>query len=207
MRQRLAAAICALVRVKGDGMAPAIPDGAFIRLNAAKRFTFAPGIYAFTRDGEAFAKRHAVTSTALDGTPAPVLLISDNPAYPPVSLAGNDLESLKIVGRVRGVLAFGRCCRPRRGNGDVGGDEHHLAEVPDLGAGHDLATGERQIVRHRIAEHRGERRRSPAHRPGVVIDHPPVRTEGTQLHDLVCRRQPTGKAAITDVRRVDAGML
>ena len=106
MRQRLAAAMCALVRVKGDSMAPAIPDGAFILLNAAERFTFAPGIYAFTRDGEAFAKRLAVTSTALDGTPAPVLLISDNPAYPPVSLAGNDLESLKIVGRVRGVFAF-----------------------------------------------------------------------------------------------------
>ena len=106
MRQRLAADLCALVRVKGDSMAPAIPDGAFILLNAAERFTYSPGIYAFTRDGEAFAKRLAVTSTAPDGTPASVLLISDNPAYPPVSLSGNDLDNLVIVGRVRGVFSF-----------------------------------------------------------------------------------------------------
>ncbi|MFN3973450.1 MAG: XRE family transcriptional regulator [Gemmobacter sp.] len=106
MRQRLAADRCALVRVRGDSMAPAIPDGAMILINAAERFAYTPGVYAFTRNGEAFAKRMAITATGPDGRPAGVLLLSDNQAYPPVSVAGPDLDGLVIVGRVRGVFAF-----------------------------------------------------------------------------------------------------
>lgn len=106
VRQRLAADLCALVRVRGDSMAPAIPDGAFLLLNAAERFTYAPGVYAFTRNGEAFAKRMAITGTGQDGRPTGLLLLSDNPAYPPVSVAGPDLDALVIVGRVRAVFAF-----------------------------------------------------------------------------------------------------
>ena len=106
MRQRLAADLCVLVTVRGDCMAPAIPDGAFLLLNAAERSAQAPGIYAVTRGGEAYAKRLAVTSTGPDGRPTGIVLMSDNPAYPPVSLAGNDLDNLTIVGRVRGVFSF-----------------------------------------------------------------------------------------------------
>lgn len=106
IRQRLAADLCVLVTLRGDSMAPAIPDGAFLLLNAAERDVRSPGIYAVTRNGEAYAKRLAVTSSGPDGRPTGIVLMSDNPAFPPVSLAGADLDSLVIVGRVRGVFAF-----------------------------------------------------------------------------------------------------
>lgn len=106
MRHRLAADLCVLVRVRGDSMSPGIADGAFLLLNAQERHSYAPGIYAFTLRGEAFAKRLAVTAKDPSGRPSALVLISDNPAYAPISLAGSELDDLKIVGRVRGVFAF-----------------------------------------------------------------------------------------------------
>ena len=106
MRQRLAADLCALVKVRGDSMAPAIPDGALILVNAAEKVDPRPGIYAIALDGEALVKRLAVTSSGSDGRPTSILLVSDNPAYPPRAIAGDELRDLRIVGRVRGVFAF-----------------------------------------------------------------------------------------------------
>lgn len=106
MRHRLAADLCVLVRVKGDSMSPGIADGSYLLLNAAERHSYSPGVYAFTLRGEAFAKRLAVTAKDQAGRPSALVLISDNPAFAPITVAGPDLDELKIVGRVRGVFAF-----------------------------------------------------------------------------------------------------
>lgn len=104
--RRLAPDMCVLVRVRGDSMAPAIPDGAFLLVNGAERHSYQPGVYALTYRGEAFAKRLTVLSRAANGQPAAILLVSDNPAYTPVTIAGPDLAELRIAGRVRAVFAF-----------------------------------------------------------------------------------------------------
>jgi phage repressor protein C with HTH and peptisase S24 domain len=104
--RRLAPDMCVLVRVRGDSMAPAIPDGAFLLVNGAERHSGQPGVYALTWRGEAFAKRLTVLSRTADGRPEAVLLVSDNAAYPPVTIAGPDLAELRIAGRVRAVFAF-----------------------------------------------------------------------------------------------------
>lgn len=106
MRQRLSQDLTVMVRVKGDSMAPAIPDGAFILVNVPEKVNPRPGIYAMTLNGEALVKRLTITSTGGDGRPTSILLVSDNPAYPPRAIAGDQLADFRVVGRVRGVFAF-----------------------------------------------------------------------------------------------------
>ncbi len=103
-RHRINSDLAVLVLVKGDSMAPAIPDGALVLVHAIENQLSQPGIYAFTRDGEAFVKRLLPTNIGADGRPQAVLLLSDNPAYPPVSLSGSAMNDLRVVGRVRAVL-------------------------------------------------------------------------------------------------------
>jgi transcriptional regulator with XRE-family HTH domain len=105
-RERLVPGRCVMVRVNGDSMSPGIAHGAFILVNTPERDLRAPGIYAMTLDGEALVKRLSVGTLAPDGRPTSVLLVSDNPAYPPRVLGGDQLAALTIVGRVRGVFAF-----------------------------------------------------------------------------------------------------
>jgi phage repressor protein C with HTH and peptisase S24 domain len=40
-----------------------------------------------------------------DGRPSALVILSDNPAYPPESLSGPEMNSIRIVGRVRCVIA------------------------------------------------------------------------------------------------------
>lgn len=108
VRRRLAPDLCRFVQVRGDSMAPAIPDGALALVNPAERLDWprAPGPYALTLDGEALVKRIAVAATGPDGRPSTVVLLSDNPAFPPRTVTGNELELLRVVGRIRGLIAF-----------------------------------------------------------------------------------------------------
>ena len=103
-RHRLNSDFAVLVTVKGDSMAPSIPDGALVLVHASENQISKPGIYAFTRDGEAFVKRLQPSNITSDGRPRVVILSSDNPAYPPVVLTGSEMNDLRIVGRVRAVF-------------------------------------------------------------------------------------------------------
>lgn len=104
-RLRMSADLAILVSVRGDSMAPAIPDGALVLLHVAERSLSAAGIYAFNLDGASFVKRLVPQSSGADGRPGAVAIFSDNPAYPPIVLSGSELNRISIVGRVRAVIA------------------------------------------------------------------------------------------------------
>lgn len=95
-----------LVTVKGDSMAPVIPDGAFVLVHQMEKHVVKPGIYAFNLDGQSFVKRLIPAETDGDGRALAISIISDNPAFPPKVLTGRKLNDLKVVGRVRAILAM-----------------------------------------------------------------------------------------------------
>lgn len=96
----IVADLAALVSVRGDSMAPTIPDGATVLIDPRQKDPAKGGIYAFTYDGEVFVKR----LVAAKGGGA-VSLVSDNPAYPARVLIGKEINQLRIAGRVRLVIA------------------------------------------------------------------------------------------------------
>lgn len=105
-RSRLSPDLCVIVKVAGDCMAPTIPDGALALLNCAERWSTKPGIYAFTRDGEAYVKRLSFLSINDEGKPTALAVTSDNPAFVPLVLQDAELAPARFnpVGRVRAVL-------------------------------------------------------------------------------------------------------
>ena len=100
----LAADLCGLVLVKGDSMMPTIPDGSLVIVNQAEMSVVKEGIYAYSRDGEAFVKRLVPAGVGEDGRPETLVIISDNPSYPTETVSGQELNSVRVVGRVRSVL-------------------------------------------------------------------------------------------------------
>ncbi|ADE86655.1 XRE family transcriptional regulator [Rhodobacter capsulatus] len=104
LRSRLTPDFTVLVRVKGDSMAPTIPDGALILLDCSVRRVDRAGIFAFSLDGQSYVKRLVPSGTMADGRPQMLMLVSDNPAFPPVALAGPEMDRLLIAGRVRASI-------------------------------------------------------------------------------------------------------
>ncbi|OYX43317.1 MAG: hypothetical protein B7Z02_09205 [Rhodobacterales bacterium 32-67-9] len=104
-RQGINSDLAVLVSVKGDSMAPAIPDGALVLIHVAERSIASAGIYAFNLDGESYVKRIVPQSSGADGRPSAVAVLADNLAYPPIVLSGPELNRMTIVGRVRAVVA------------------------------------------------------------------------------------------------------
>lgn len=96
--------VSVLVKVTGDSMAPTLPDGSFVLIHLMEKTVDQPGIYAFTRDGEAFIKRLIPSDLNADGRPGTIMILSDNPSWPPFALTGPRLNALRIVGRVRAVF-------------------------------------------------------------------------------------------------------
>jgi phage repressor protein C with HTH and peptisase S24 domain len=94
---------CRLVRVRGDSMAPSIPDGATILIDGSQRLLRKAGIYAFTRGGDVFVKR-LLPAIDTSGKPVSVTILSDNPAFAPTVVTGSDMNALAIQGLVRAVL-------------------------------------------------------------------------------------------------------
>lgn len=93
-----------MVTVSGDSMAPAIPDGSLVLIDAMSKTVDAPGIYAFSLDGESFVKR-LIPTTEHDRLVS-LTILSDNHAYlPKVLTSSQAAKGLRIAGRVRAVLA------------------------------------------------------------------------------------------------------
>ena len=103
-RNGLNSDLAVLVQVRGDSMMPSIPDGSLVLLNPVEKAVTAPGIFAFNLDGQSYVKRILPSGFASDGRPHTLLLVSDNPNYPPIALSGAEMNSITIVGRVRAVL-------------------------------------------------------------------------------------------------------
>lgn len=105
MRHRVTPDLAVLVAVKGDSMAPTIPDGAMILIDCMDKNIATKGIFAFSVGDECFVKRLSPSDFDSAGMPRRIKVISDNPAYPPDALIGDDLQELRLVGRVKCVVA------------------------------------------------------------------------------------------------------
>jgi len=106
-RQRINPDLAVLVGVQGDGMAPAIPDGALVLVHAAEMRVEAAGVYAFIRAGAALVRRITPLAAAAGGggrRSAAWVIAADNPAHPAETVAGGELAAIRVVGRVRCVI-------------------------------------------------------------------------------------------------------
>lgn len=93
----------AMARVAGDSMAPAIQSGDLVLIDKSKRevplrrrtkTSSLPPIFAFVQDGEARVKRIERPEAKL------LVLMSDNPNFPPELVTDPQPESIKILGQV-----------------------------------------------------------------------------------------------------------
>ncbi|WP_353428720.1 XRE family transcriptional regulator [Paracoccus denitrificans] len=96
--------LAVLVRVKGDSMAPGIPDGALAMVHLPERTVEREGIYAFNRGDQSFIKRLIPSGRDEAGMPTSLVILSDNPAFPPDAVTGEQMNEIRIVGRVRCVM-------------------------------------------------------------------------------------------------------
>lgn len=91
--QRSSAANLSIVEARGDSMFPTFGDGSLLMIDEAER-DIIDDVLAFTLDGEARVKRFRRLTSG-------VMIISDNPAYPPETVEGRDLKRIDIIGRLR----------------------------------------------------------------------------------------------------------
>lgn len=93
----------AMARVAGDSMAPAIQSGDLVLIDKSQRevplrrrtkTSSLPPIFAFMQDGEARVKRVERPD------PAMLVLLSDNPAFPPELVISPLADTLDILGQV-----------------------------------------------------------------------------------------------------------
>lgn len=84
-----------VLEAAGDSMMSAIEDGALVLIDEEDR-RIIDAVFAFVLEGEARIKRFRKLT---DG----VMLVSDNPLYPPEKVTGDDLRKLQIIGRARWV--------------------------------------------------------------------------------------------------------
>lgn len=96
-----------IVDVEGDSMAPTIPHGSRVVVNLAETAVTRENIYVFTRDGAVFVKRIIPREFDSAGRPTVLTLVSDNPNYRLEILTKDELNTLRIAGRVRfSIVAF-----------------------------------------------------------------------------------------------------
>ncbi len=94
-----------LVRIKGDSMTPQIPDGALVLVHLQEITVERDAVYAFIRDDQCFVKRLVPSGRTQDGNNSSIMIVAANPTYPPEALSGTEMNSIRIVGRVRYVLS------------------------------------------------------------------------------------------------------
>lgn len=104
IRNHINSDLAVLVRVKGDSMAPAIPDGCLVMIHLPEANVEREGVYAFNREGASYVKRLVPSGRNERGHITAITILSDNPAYPPSVVFGEALEELRVVGRVRCVM-------------------------------------------------------------------------------------------------------
>jgi phage repressor protein C with HTH and peptisase S24 domain len=97
--------LCRFFTVRGDSMAPTIPDGALILIHLLEKTVEKEGVYAFVLDDHLFIKRLVPAGQDARMQVRAISIVSDNPTYPPKILVGNDINGLRIVGRVHAVFS------------------------------------------------------------------------------------------------------
>lgn len=102
MKRGIAADMAAIIRVRGDSIAPTIPDGAYVVVDRRGRADWtAPGIYIVRLDDAIVVKRLQLSPKEEGNW---VSLISDNPSYPPIAINEPVSPAFDPLGRVRAVI-------------------------------------------------------------------------------------------------------
>ena len=83
-----------IITARGDSMAPTIKDLDLLIVDKSQRTIEMDGIYAVTFAGTTYVKR---IQRQISGG---LLLISDNPRYPPMSVTTEELDQIYIEGRI-----------------------------------------------------------------------------------------------------------
>jgi phage repressor protein C with HTH and peptisase S24 domain len=95
LRQRdLSPSELALIRVRGDSMAPTIRSGAIALVDVRSKQLSDDAVYILQRDGDLIAKRLQIDWSG------GVYIRSDNQAYPPQHLNSDEASRLIVIGRV-----------------------------------------------------------------------------------------------------------
>lgn len=97
--------LCRFFTVRGDSMAPTIPDGALVLTHLIEKTVEKAGIFAFVLDEHLFIKRLIPAEDGAGLKLKAVTIVSDNPAHPPKVLVGNEINDLRIIGRVHAVFS------------------------------------------------------------------------------------------------------
>lgn len=86
----------ASIQVQGDSMAPTLLGGETIVIDTAVRRVDVSGIYVIDAHGDRLIKR---IDRKLDKS---LVIISDNPAYPPETVPATRLDDIRVIGRMVG---------------------------------------------------------------------------------------------------------
>lgn len=82
----------------------AFPNGALALVHRAETTVEQEGTYAFSRDGRALVNHRSPIRLDGKGNLAALLVMCGNPAYPPETVTGVDLNEIRIAGRVRSYV-------------------------------------------------------------------------------------------------------
>jgi phage repressor protein C with HTH and peptisase S24 domain len=82
-----------LMDIFGNSMEPELKDGDTVLIDESQKDVLAGAVYAVGVDDTIMVKR-------LEKHPNKLVLISDNKDYTPIYLAGNECESVRIIGKV-----------------------------------------------------------------------------------------------------------
>ncbi|MDZ7759878.1 MAG: S24 family peptidase [Desulfovermiculus sp.] len=85
-----------LMQVIGDSMEPGIREGDYVLIDQSKQEIYPGGVYALGLEDAIMIKQ-------LDKRPHELVIISANTKYSPITLRGDELETVRIIGRVLGI--------------------------------------------------------------------------------------------------------
>lgn len=85
-----------IMEVSGDSMEPLIREGDSVLVDQAQKEIYAGGVYAVGVQDTIMVKR-------LERHPHGLVLVSANPNYSPIHLQGDEIETVRIIGRVVGM--------------------------------------------------------------------------------------------------------
>jgi phage repressor protein C with HTH and peptisase S24 domain len=93
LRRRGSARAMVLMDVFGNSMEPEIREGDVVLVNTTATDIYAGGIYAVGVEDTVMVKR-------IEKRPGTLVLLSDNKEYEPVQLRGEEIDSVRIIGKV-----------------------------------------------------------------------------------------------------------
>lgn len=85
-----------LMQVIGDSMEPSIREGDYVLIDQSKQEIYSGGTYALGLEDTIMVKQ-------LDKRPNELVILSTNPRYSSIVLSGDELDTVRLIGRVVGI--------------------------------------------------------------------------------------------------------